>query len=137
MEIAFRKHLNTAKHTIGPGFRIEFDKIQRVLVFHSVMHRRKGYNHFICREISDILRSDDVLLIVNFGVYSRSKLPNTRRRLILRCGNNTRRGYILLKQLAVFPIKDLVINATVKIPILYAFKNLLCLQEFLERHVIV
>lgn len=37
----------------------------------------------------------------------------------------------------MFPVKNLVINATVKIPILYAFKNLLCLQEFLERHVIV
>ena len=112
MEIAFRKLLNAAKRTIGPGFRIEFDKIQGVLVFHSVMHRRKGYNHFICSEISDILRSDDVLLIVNFGVYSRSKSPNARR-LFLRCGNNIRRGYSLLKQLAVFPVKDLVINATV------------------------
>jgi hypothetical protein len=101
------------------------------------MHRGKGHNHFIWREISNILRSDDVFLVVNFRVYSRSTPPNARRRLLLRCGNNTRRGYVLLKQLAVFPVKDLVINATVKIPILYAFKNLLCLQEFLERHVIV
>jgi hypothetical protein len=101
------------------------------------MHRGKGYNHFIWREISDILISDDVLLVVNFGVYSRSRPPNKLRRLFLRCSNNTRRGYILLKQLAVFPVKDLVINATVKIPVLYTFKNLLCLQEFLERHVIV
>ncbi len=125
------------KHTIGSGFRIEFDKIQGVLVFHSVVHRGKGYNNLICRQISDILRSNDVLLVVNFGVYSRSRPLNARRRLFLRCGNNTRRGYILRKQLAVFPVKDFVINATVKIPILYAFKNLLCLQEFLERHVIV
>ena len=131
------KALNAVKHTIRPGFRIEFDKMQGVLVFHSVMHRGKGYNHFIWREISDILISDDVLLVVNFGVYSRSRPPNARRTLFLRCGNNTRRGYILLKQLAVFPVKDLVINATVKVPILYAFKNILCLQEFLKRHVIV
>lgn len=79
-----QKALNTVKHTIGPGFRIEFDKIQGVLVFHSVMHRGKGYNHFIWREISDIFRSDDVLLVVNFGIYSRSKQPNTRRSLFLR-----------------------------------------------------
>jgi hypothetical protein len=129
---SFQKALNAVKHTIGPGFRIEFDKIQGVLVFHSVMHRGKGHNHFIWREISDVLRSDDVFLVVNFGVY-----PDAHRRLFLRCGNNTHRGYILLKQLAVFPVKDLVINATVKIPILYAFENLLCLQEFLEQHVIV
>ncbi len=127
-----QKALDTVKHTIGPGFRIEFDKIQEVLVFHSVMHSGKGYNHFIWREISNILRSDDVFFVVNFGVYSRSTSPNAYRRLFLRCGNNTRRGYVLLKQLAVLPVKDLVINATVKIPILYTFKNLLCLQEFLE-----
>jgi hypothetical protein len=133
----FRKLLNAANRTIGPRFRIEFDEIQGVLVFHSVMHRKKGYNHFIWCEISDILRSDHVLLVVNFGVYSRSRSFSARRRLFLRCGNNTRRGYILLKQLAVFPVKDLVLNATVKIPILYAFKNLLCFQEFLERHVII
>ena len=129
--------MNAVKHTIGPGFRIKFDKFQGVLVFHSVMHRGKGYNHFIWREISDILGSDDVLLVVNFRVHSRSRQLNARRRLFLRCGNNACRGYILLKQLAVFPVKDFVVNATVKIPILYAFKNLLCLQEFLERHIIV
>lgn len=118
-------------HTIGPGFRIEFDKIQGVFVFHSVMHRGKGYNHFIWRKISDVLRSDDVLLVVNFGVLSSSRPLNEPKRLFLRRGNNTRRGYILFKKLAVFPVKDFVINATVKIPILYAFKNFLRLQEFL------
>ena len=125
------------KRTVGPGFRIEFDKIKGVLVFHSVMHHVKGHNHFIRCEVSDILRSNDVLLVVSFGFYSRSRPLSARKRLFLRSGNNTRRRYILRKQLAVFPVKDFVINAAVKIPILYAFKNLLCLQEFLERHVIV
>ena len=37
----------------------------------------------------------------------------------------------------MFPVKDPVINATVKISILYAFKNSLRLQEFLERCMIV
>jgi len=37
----------------------------------------------------------------------------------------------------VFPVKDLVLNATVEISILYAFQNSLRLQEFLERYVIV
>lgn len=96
------------------------------------MHRGKVYNDFIWREISDVFRSDDVLLAVNFRVYSGRRPCNTRRRLFLRFGNNSCRGYILLEQLAVFPVKDFVINATVQIPIMYAFKNLLCRQEFLE-----
>jgi len=100
------------------------------------MHRGKGYKNSIRREISDILRSDNVPLF-KFGVYSKSRPLYARGKLFLRCGNNTRRGYILLKQLAVFPVKDLVFDATVEIPILYAFKDLLCLQEFLERHIIV
>ncbi len=87
--------------TIGPGFRIEFDEIQRILVLHSVMHTGKGYNYFIWRQISDILRSDDLVLVVNFvvnfGVYSRSRPPNAHRTLFLCCGNNTRWGYVLLE----------------------------------------
>ena len=37
----------------------------------------------------------------------------------------------------MFPVKNLVLNATVKISILYAFKNRLRLPEFLERCIIV
>ncbi len=37
----------------------------------------------------------------------------------------------------MFPVKDFVISATVKIPILYAFKNFLSFQEFLERRIII
>jgi hypothetical protein len=84
------------KHTIGPAFWIEFDKIQGVLVFHSVMHWGKGYNHFIWRQISNIFSGEDVVL-VDFTVYSRSGLPNTCRNLFLSFGNNTRCGYILLE----------------------------------------
>ena len=37
----------------------------------------------------------------------------------------------------MFPIKDLVISATVKISVLYPFQKFLCFQEFLERRVII
>ena len=37
----------------------------------------------------------------------------------------------------MFPVKDLVLNATIKISILDAFKNRLRLPEFLERCIIV
>lgn len=55
-------------HTVGPVFGVEFDEFQWILVFHPVMHRGEGYNHFIWCQITNILESDDIDFVVDFRV---------------------------------------------------------------------
>jgi formylmethanofuran dehydrogenase subunit B len=53
------------------------------------MHCGERYNHFIRGQITDILESDDIVLVIDFRVGFSSKLPSTHRTIQLRFVNNT------------------------------------------------
>jgi hypothetical protein len=99
------------------------------------MHSGHINKYFIRGEILDILGGDYIVLIINSGVQQRHRLPHAHRTHFLRLSDNTFCGDILFEKLAVFPVKDLVINTTIQLPVQKAFENFLGFPKFLKRYI--